>query len=159
MYLRTAAILFLLFMATGPAHAEGGQDCRVFSMGGGAYDRGCSPSTDHDGSWEFDCRTGRCMRCGVCHAAPATAKPEYELSSHVTRFPYPLRNGERVPWADGKVVATTVKDRICIVAPGGKNVYCFPANAIMVRDPSGKPAGIVTPLPAKRLEAPALIRP
>src|SRR5262245_42584078 len=139
MYLRIFASLIFLYMAISPAHAESGQDCRVFSMGGGAYDRGCSPSSDHDGSWEFDCRTGRCILCGYCHNPPANPKPEFRLSDHATRYPYIMRNGERVPWADGKVFATAVRDRLCIVTAANKNVYCFPTNAVMVRDRTGNP--------------------
>jgi len=137
------SVLLLSLLAAPLAGA--GENCRVFSMGDGQYERVCTPDSDHDGSWEFDCNTGRCILCGVCHQSPAASKPEYSQFTHPARYAYVLKAGERLRWADGAAILSKVGDRLCLTSAVGKTLHCFPTESVIVKDPKGAPVGVITP--------------
>lgn len=74
---------------------------------------------------EWDCRAGKCDRCGVCHVdPPKEARKNYPAESHLSKYQYDLKPGERIPWANGTYV-TIVGGRKCLVRDG-RHIHCFP---------------------------------
>lgn len=130
--------------AVSVANRAEGRECFTVKVGD-AFHRTCDELTfEGDGVVEWDCRRGQCDLCGVCHAAtPPQVRANYPSQSHILKYRYNIKLGERISWAHGLHV-TIVGGRKCIIHKG-RAIYCFPANAVVVKNPQGQPVGIFTP--------------
>lgn len=127
--------------------AGAGSACYLFSWGS-EIERVCTQDEGSD-NLEFDCRTGRCSYCGVCHAAPSKVRSGFSASQHIAKFPYAMKVGERVRWSDGTAYLTNENGRICIVA-SGRQLHCFPSTSVVARGPKGEVVGVMTPVAASK---------
>ena len=106
--------------------------------------RSCNSSTNQFGeSYEFDCRTGSCNVCGICHVAPARVDSKYPAEQHVSRNRYILKPGETVAWDKGTYL-TTINGRKCLMHDR-KPIHCFSENAVVAANSNGQPVGVLTP--------------
>jgi hypothetical protein len=60
--------------------------------------------------------------------------------SHLEKYKYTLKPGERIPWGNTGAQLTLLNGRKCVTAPG-KKPACLPENTVIARDPRGKIVG------------------
>lgn len=126
------------------------RNCYIVSTPGGPT-RVCETTSSDDPAWvaaidvEWDCRGGRCDPGGICHAERAKQKPpkKFRAAPHMAKFQYSMKAGEQVPWGHGTHLAL-IGGRKCIVRDG-KPIHCFPAKALVLKDPQGQPVGVLPP--------------
>lgn len=157
--LMALASLVVAFTLVPVDRAEGGGMCYIVQTSAGPK-RVCDSwsASEGDPAWmltdfEWDCRAGECHLCGVCHAERAKQKPPkaFRTAPHMAKFQYSMKAGEQIPWGHGTHLAL-IGGRKCIVRDG-KPIHCFPAKALVLKDPQGQPVGVLSPpkppLPAR----------
>jgi len=95
--------------------------------------------TDH----EYDCRTGTCNLCGVCHqrAADLTGKriiPSVHTAAYA-KASVRLAPGQRVSWGPDAVLLLE-QDRLCLFSTRNVKLLCYDPTSILIKDKSGQPA-------------------
>jgi hypothetical protein len=154
------ALVCGLFVLAHGDRAQGAVHCNTFPDASSptGYKRVCDGTSDGEGLYEFDCRSGTCNVCGNCHADKGGARPtEGSAEAHISKYEYSMKPGERIPWGRG-VYVTVVDGRKCLMNDS-KKIHCYPPGAIVVKGKGDAPVAILTPAAAARSTAPGAPKP
>jgi hypothetical protein len=125
------------------AGAEQGLQCYYVNQGG-TPKRVCEVSADTPSGFtvRWDCTSGPCDPCGICHtSAEKVSARGFDVSLHTQRaFPRAtLTPTAPVAWSSGMTIGLE-DGRLCARDTNRQVIHCYARDALMLKDSRGRPA-------------------